>query len=378
MRILYISNTSSISGAPAALVNIVKLLSGRHEIAVLLPDKDGPLYSTLTAMGVKCYSGPHYGLTIWPRVLNPVKFIKRIYGLTFGLSKVRNFVAEVIGEFRPDIVHTNAGPVDVALDVCVSSEIPHIWHLREFQSGMRFWPSPKTFRKKIMYPGNRNIAITSCVAEYWNLRDVDAVIYDGIVSESQLRSDADRDYLLSVGRVEKNKGTLELLRGYRLYRKKGGASILKIVGRMSLFYGILCRAFVRLSRLGSCVEFLGHRSDVPALMRGASALIVSSLTEGFGLVSVEAMLQDCVVIGNDTTGMKEQFDNGFEYTGKEIGLRYRGYQMLAEKMIEATSGHNDFDSMREGARQTVQAYYNLSDKVAELEKYYYSILETFR
>ena len=229
MRILYISNTSSISGAPAALVNIVKLLSGRHEIAVLLPDKDGPLYSTLTAMGVKCYSGPHYGLTIWPRVLNPVKFIKRIYGLTFGLSKVRNFVAEVIGEFRPDIVHTNAGPVDVALDVCVSSEIPHIWHLREFQSGMRFWPSPKTFRKKIMYPGNRNIAITSCVAEYWNLRDVDAVIYDGIVSESQLRSDADRDYLLSVGRVEKNKGTLELLRGYRLYRKKGGASILKIV-----------------------------------------------------------------------------------------------------------------------------------------------------
>lgn len=40
------------------------------------------------------------------------------------------------------------------------------------------------------------------------------------------------------------------------------------------------------------------------------ALIVPSPFEAFGLITAEAMFNKCLVIGRDTAGTKEQFDNG--------------------------------------------------------------------
>ena len=54
MRILYISNSTKTSGAPAVLLNLIQAMHGRHEIAVILPDTDGPLYHKLRELGVKC------------------------------------------------------------------------------------------------------------------------------------------------------------------------------------------------------------------------------------------------------------------------------------------------------------------------------------
>ena len=118
MRILYISNSSSISGAPAALLNLVAGLKDRHEIAVVLPDSKGPLYEAISALGIRCFTEMPYSLTIWPRVISPVKYFRRICSLTSGLAKVQAYVADVIDAFSPDIVHTNVGPLDLALDHC--------------------------------------------------------------------------------------------------------------------------------------------------------------------------------------------------------------------------------------------------------------------
>ena len=47
------------------------------------------------------------------------------------------------------------------------------------------------------------------------------------------------------------------------------------------------------------VEVLGHRSDVPDLMRGADVLVLPSLEEGFPLVCVEAIGTGCVPLVSD-------------------------------------------------------------------------------
>lgn len=47
------------------------------------------------------------------------------------------------------------------------------------------------------------------------------------------------------------------------------------------------------------VELLGHRSDVPELMRLSDVLVLPSLEEGFGLVCVEAMGTGCVPLVSD-------------------------------------------------------------------------------
>lgn len=377
MRILYISNSTSVSGAPAVLLSVVKEMAVRHEVGVVMPDSDGPLFSMLSGLGVRCWCGVPYGLTIWPRVLNPFKYLKRLYGLTYGRRKVSTYIGNIIDEFKPDIVHTNVGPLDLALDECRKRNIPHVWHLREFQNGMRFWPSRRSFMDKVHSKDNFNIAITRCVFDYWRLRDCDAVIYDGVNADDAVlsRNEAKEPFFISVGRVEKNKGQMELLKSYLRYRRKGGDAGLKIVGRMSMFYGLRCRAFVMMHGLGSYVDFEGHRNDVRELMRKALALVVTSVTEGFCLVSAEAMLQGCIVIGHDVTGMKEQFDIGRDFTGEEIGLRYKGVLGLSDAMSDVSERPGDFVSMRECARRTVMAKYDLREMADGLERYYLKITE---
>jgi glycosyltransferase involved in cell wall biosynthesis len=375
MRILYISNSTKTSGAPAVLLNLIHGLCDRHEIAVVLPDTEGPLYHKLTELGVKCYVDMPYSLTVWPRVINPLKMVRRFGNLVCGLSSVRRYVGEVIDDFRPDIVHLNVGPLDISMDECIARGIPHIWHQREFQSGMTFWPSERAFRLKILKDGNWNIAITRCVADYWNLRDCDGVIYDGVRMDCdpKPRSTDDR-YFLFVGRVERNKGLLELLKAFRRYRKSGGDAVLKVAGRSSAMYGLLCKVFIRIYALKPYVEFLGSRDDVPELMNGALALVVASRTEGFGLAAVEAMSQGCVVIGNDTTGMKEQFDIGKDFTGDEIGLRYSGISQLTQTLHLAASENVDFSAMRERARLTVLNEYPVAKMVGNIEDFYLKVL----
>jgi glycosyltransferase involved in cell wall biosynthesis len=375
MRILYISNSTKTSGAPAVLLNLIHGLCDRHEIAVILPDTEGPLYHKLTELGVKCYVDMPYSLTVWPRVINPMKMVRRLGNLVCGLSSVRRYVGEVIDDFRPDIVHLNVGPLDISMDECIARGIPHIWHQREFQSGMTFWPSERAFRLKILKDGNWNIAITRCVADYWNLRDCDGVIYDGVRMDCdpKPRSTDDR-YFLFVGRVERNKGLLELLKAFRRYRKSGGDAVLKVAGRSSAMYGLLCKLYIRIYALRPYVEFLGSRDDVPELMNGALALVVASRTEGFGLAAVEAMSQGCVVIGNDTTGMKEQFDIGKDFTGDEIGLRYSGISQLTQTLHLAASENVDFSAMRERARLTVLNEYPVAKMVGNIEDFYLKVL----
>lgn len=375
MRILYISNSTKTSGAPAVLLNLIQAIHDRHEIAVILPDTDGPLYHELRELGVKCYADMPYGLTVWPRVVNPLKLFRRLRSLISVLPSVRRYVGKVIDDFKPDIVHLNVGPLDISVDECIARGIPHIWHLREFQSGMRFWPSEREFRRKILRDGNWNIAITRCVGDYWNLRDCDEVIYDGVHMDHDKKPACTAGrYFLFVGRVESNKGLLELLKGFRRYRRYGGDAVLKVAGRSSALYGLLCKAYVRLYSLTSYVDFLGPRNDVPQLMRGALALVVASRTEGFGLTAVEAMSQGCIVIGNDTTGMKEQFDRGKGLAGDEIGFRYNGVLELARALELVSSENKDFSALRERARQVVLSEYPVSRMVGNIEDFYLKVL----
>lgn len=375
MRILYISNSTKISGAPAVLLNLIQAMNDRHEIAVILPDTDGPLYYKLREIGVKCYADMPYALTVWPRVVNPLKMFRRLRSLISGLPSVRRYIGKVIDDFKPDIVHLNVGPLDLSLDECIARGIPHIWHQREFQSGMTFWPSERKFRRKILKEGNWNIAITRCVADYWNLRDCDGVIYDGVQMAQDVNPGYIGDrYFLFVGRVERNKGLMELLRAFRRYRRSGGDAVLKVAGRSSAMYGLLCRSYIRLHSLKPYVEFLGPCDDVLQLMRGALALVVASRTEGFGLTAVEAMSQGCVVVGNDTTGMKEQFDRGKELTGDEIGFRYRGVSELTRVLELVSSENMDFSAIRERARQVVFNEYPVSKMVGNVEEFYLKIL----
>ena len=376
MRILYISASSAVGGAQQALYNLASEMKARgHEVGVVLPDSKGVLYGKLQDAGCELFASERYVMTLYPMCYMPWKRRRANALLKENITRVREYIGHILDEFRPDIVHTNVGPLDIAPAECAKRGIPHVWHLREYQRGMRFYPSADIFRKLVHESNNHCIAISNGISDYWELdAKKDRVIYDGVIPDTPGRpSSPDGGYFLFAGRVEKIKEVLPMLKAFRRYRSKGGGANLLIAGKDSGFYALRCKLYAKLF-LKDSVSFMGVCDGIGSLLDRAAALIAPCRCEGFGFTVVEAMHRNCPVIGFDACGIKEQFDKGLALTGDSIGMRFDSTYSLSERMLEVTKdGFNPAD-MTERALRTVMESYTISHHTSQVEAFYKDIL----
>lgn len=384
MKILYVTSTNIWGGGTVALYRILVTMKERgHDVRVITRNTPGPFLQKMDEIGVEYYC-TNIGLTIYPNVRNPLKWMKRTFCMLLRVCKEKRFIRNVIEKMNPDIVHTNLGPLSPAYDVCMNLGIPHVWHQREYQDldfDMHFFPSVKTFVHKIKNRQNYNVAITKGVFNYRNMNpNKDVVIYDGVFSMQQVRLlrnvEKKDNYVLFAGRIEEAKCPYDLLVAFSKFHKVYPHVKLLLAGSYSELsdYYQKCKNFVDDNTLNEFVQFLGQRSDVYDLMSKALMLVVPSRFEGFGFITAEAMLNHCVVIGRNTAGTKEQFDNGLEYTGKEIGYRFDNNDSMYECMVKAME-ENTAD-MVNSAYETVVHLYNAEKCVDEIETLYYKILDS--
>ncbi len=67
------------------------------------------------------------------------------------------------------------------------------------------------------------------------------------------------------------------------------------------------------------VEVLGHRTDVPELMRRSDLLVLPSIEEGFGLVCTEAMGSGCVPLVSDAcTDLCRHMENSLVHRVRDV------------------------------------------------------------
>jgi glycosyltransferase involved in cell wall biosynthesis len=79
------------------------------------------------------------------------------------------------------------------------------------------------------------------------------------------------------------------------------------------------------------VRVLGHRNDVPDLMRKSDILILPSIEEGFGLVITEAMGSGCVPLASDAcTEICSHMKNGFVHHAGDTTALTQQITMLHE------------------------------------------------
>jgi glycosyltransferase involved in cell wall biosynthesis len=86
------------------------------------------------------------------------------------------------------------------------------------------------------------------------------------------------------------------------------------------------------------VRVLGHRNDVPELMRQSDLFILPSIEEGFGLVCTEAMASGCVPLVSDAcTDLCRHMENALvhsvgdvESLAKHIALLHHDRELLAK------------------------------------------------
>jgi len=113
--------------------------------------------------------------------------------------------------------------------------------------------------------------------------------------------------LLSVGRLSREKGHLDLVRAIARLRDKGVLCRLVVVGDgpERLRIERLCRTL----EIATSIMLAGHRDDVAPLYAAADLLVLPSYTEGSPNVLLEAMAAALPIVATSVGGVPEMIQH---------------------------------------------------------------------
>ena len=380
MKVLYIAHSSELQGAGFALLNILRgMLDNNIEPVLFLPRK-GPISEFADKEGIKCYFS-HCRNAVYPKIntkrdylLFPIRLLRILGCNYYGKKKL----SKIVSIEKPDLIHSNTGVIHFGYEISKKYSIPHIWHIRELLDlGLGWQPigGHKSYIRKLSDANNYCIAITKSVFEHHKLDAVkDVVIYDGVYDNKVCNSVVDYqklDYFLFVGVLTKAKGVFDAIDAFCEIAKENPNIRLKLAGLDNEHVA----EYVSKTSCKERIELLGFRKDIYTLMRKAKALIVPSFFEGFGFITAEAMANGCLVIGRDTAGTKEQFDNGNEFAGKEIGLRFNDKNGLIVQMRRAMNmSQLELTDLIDSA-QIISRRYTIDNNTKNIIAYYKQVIE---
>lgn len=370
MRVVYVAHSSGLQGAGFALMNMILGVKSKNIEPVLVLPQKGPIVEFAGKLGIRYYICNSFNV-IRPNakgLKNIILYIPRLLRIIFTNYFAKRHLEKVVRVERPDIIHSNTGVIRIGALIAKKYGIPHVWHIREYQTLDFGWtPIGGMDYQRQLYSdsNNRCIAITRDIFNYFGLKEEkDATIYDGVFSkEAKLPQPKKQNYFLYVGCLKKEKGIVDAIAAFVQVADKIDPEIeLWLAGDDE----INIRNIIRHTSCFSRIKYLGFRRNVYELMANALALIVPSRSEGFGFITVEAMLNHCLVIGRNTGGTKEQFDNGKNLYGKEIGLRFSNVEELAYHIQEVSSGSKSYADICKRAFDTVTSLYTIEGQTDKI------------
>lgn len=385
MKIILLAHHAGIQGAGIAFAHICNgLAKNGIEVIVITPSKKGVINLIDNYPSIKSYVIPTIKNEIYPSTTTfsdkilylPRLFQKKIYKL---ISLAR--LDQIVKNENPDIIHSNTGTIRVGSIIAKKYRIPHIWHVRECQEiGCKFKPfgGEKYVERLLHSPNNHCIAITRSVFDYYNLQSTkDTIIYDGVFSKKVVERlppcTRKENVILYVGLISENKGVPLLLNCFEKISPLIPEFELWLVGVDHLGVQEIIKNFHSKSK----IKYLGFRKDIYHLMSISKMVIVPSEYEGFGFVTVEAMLNRTLVIGRDTAGTKEQFDRARTFTKEEVGFRFLNEEELESKIMEVVSlSKEDYETKAQMAFSVVSSTYTIENNIDEIIKFYKKVLSS--
>lgn len=383
MRILFILHeTGEHSGAWKSASLLLQGLRNHHiDCMVLVPDKK-EIYSYLVKEGYNVKSIK----IVWNNTRREKSLLYKIYRVPFDVRRMLlSFVwflraCVVVKRFHPDIIHTNSSVFYLGYDLAKFLKIPHIWHIREYGDrdfGLDISKTQKRLSEHISY----NICIANCILEQRGLnKDIRSiVVYNGILPLSSIRFTLPKDnYFLYVGSLGEGKGIRDIIDAWLMFlnnRRPATNLKLKIAGGHIAEIEKWKRYIRSQSSVPTNIEFLGMRDDVGELMSHSIALLVASYSEAFGRVTAEGMFNGTIVIGRDTAGTKEQFDNGVRKTGKEIAFRFNTTETLKNSLIKvANLDSGEYKEFVHRAQSVVSDLYSTEVSVSKVIDFYKRVI----
>lgn len=338
MKVLFVLWSGDLGrggGSAVAAKNLIESLLKYKDIDIHVVygvGTEGSLINWLAERNIPFTSISGVSFFVWPKCRGLRDFIK--YPLTLLRDFINHIMSvhetkRIIKRIKPDIVHVNNSVLFFGIKAADKLSVPSVWHIREYSDfDFDLIPTKHFFMKQVQK--HNTISITNDIRHHYGCTDSQRhfVVYDGVMSKRDVTYiEPKEDYFLFTGAVTHNKGVTDLINAFVLYAEKNPRGELWIAGKYNdvAYYNKL-QDKINSSNISNRVKFLGFRSDRYELMQRARACIVPSLFEGFGFITVEAMMNGSLVIGRNSSGTKmimEATDNAYFLfdTCEELALK---------------------------------------------------------
>ncbi len=377
MRILYITHNyprfqEDYSGF--FIKDLAQELASRgHEITVLAPhfkgarieEKSGNLTVYRFRYGASeqiAYTGNMHGL-----LMNPLKFLEFFSFINSTFSKARE-----LASFQ-DIIHVQwLVPSGIITSLPVFAN--KILTLHGTDVRLLSTPVISFLSKKIIEKYSKVTAVSEFLKKEiakWGYREEAIVLpmtgnLDKFINYNKTLSSVKLSFL-TVGRLSKQKNIETALRAMSLLKRKGIGFQYTIVGE-----GEDGKRLQKLSdslSLSEDVLFKGSslHSEIPGLLNNHDIFIVSSLNEGLGISSVEAMLSGLLVIGSRSGSIQYIIDQG------KSGYLFDPLspQDLSEKISNVHKNREIARQIAAKGRERAVKEFSFSSQADRWEKLYY-------
>lgn len=316
MRTLFANHTAIVGGAERSLLTMIDALG--RDVEPLLACPAGDLATRAEAAGIRTVQVP--GVTASFR-LHPVHTPAGV----LELARHWRAVVSAAETFGADLIHANS--TRSALAAGASRQRPLVLHLRDIIPASR---PGRLVRHRLARAADAVIANSRHTAETFGGADVipnpiaQEYFEAGQRSRGELRGELDLPSSTTVfaviAQITPWKGQDTAIRALAELRSEGTAASLLIVGA-PLFtatagrddnraYAQGLRELTTAARLDGHVRFLGHREDVPSLLRAADVVLMPSWEEPFGRSAAEAMAAGTPVVATSNGGPREFIADG--------------------------------------------------------------------
>lgn len=380
MKILFVQKEGGIFGAENYQLKVIPgLLATGIEIEFLRlytdyqGGKGGEFIDRLNQLGVKTYE-VNIGKYPTPKVLNQIKQIANggqfdlvhthLIHADFHLGLIKTFMS-----LKPVLVsskhgYDNAFTSKFGFDASKQTNTPYFLVSK--------WAEKRMKASFTISHGLRNFFIGTGLTKSEKMR----LIHYGFDMPENYLSKGKEGFrkapkqIMIAGRLIEFKGHKFLIEAMSRVKKAHGSDVKLLIAGTGDLEGTL-RSQVEELGLSKDVEFLGYSKEVGSFMANSDVVVVPSISEGFGVVFLEAFSAKTPVVAWDVPSGNELMKHG------KTGYLVEPYNtdQLADQLIEVLDSPEEQEEIVEAAYAELKSYFNLNRMVDETIEFYHEALK---
>lgn len=366
IRVLEIIQTLGIGGAETVLYNVACHLDPtRFDVRALIVG-GGELIDRLRAHGHE---------------VDTFDFAR-----SYNLDLIR-FIRRLIKKHRIDIVHTHLSRMNmygcVASLLTPAHNVMTVHGLTEFSSGIA-----RVYYSLFGNLSGRVVTVSQRLADEllsrtWLRTGNVSAIHNGI-DIARFGKSVQRDALLArfnvspdavvilaVGNIRAIKGYDFLIEAFARIAREESRAVLIICGNDIRGEKGLLDALVAKYDLGRRIIFTMFVPEIEQVYAAADIYVLTSVTEGFSLTTVEAMASSLPVVATDCIGPREIITDGVD----GIIVPERAPERFATEVLDLIRDPDRRKALGQAARRTAESRFSITESARQFEQLFASMVD---